>query len=81
MSTTDSVFLIIAAIGISLFTFLTSIFIIYIFVTVHRIFKKTEMVIDGVESATNMIKEISEKKALSSIVKLISLVSGISKKE
>jgi len=81
MSTTDSVFLIIAAVGIIMFTILASIFIIYIFVTVHRIFKKTEMVIDGVESATNLLKEISEKKAINSIVKLISLFSNTAKKE
>jgi len=81
MSTTDSVFLIIAAVGISVYTILASLVIVYVFLTVHRILKKTEMVIDGVESATNMIREISEKKTLSSIVKLISLVSNIAKKE
>ena len=66
MTTIDTVFIIITAVAISLFFLIFTGLVIYFWILFRRIAKKAELAIEGVESVTELIKEIggSNKKRM-----------------
>lgn len=80
MSTIDSVFLIITAISISLFFILFATLIIYLLVTYHRIIKKAEIAINGVENATSILREVGQNGSIKSLYKIVKFIIHLNNK-
>jgi len=81
MNTLDSVLLIVVSSILSLFFLVTSLFIIYMWVTFRRITKKAEMAINNVENISHVINDISASKSTYSVIKLFKLIFKLSRKD
>ena len=80
MSTLDSTFIIIGTVCISLFFLISTALAIYAWVIFHRLAKKAELALEGVESVASVIRDIGKSKSTLNIAKLLKFVFRLSKR-
>ena len=80
MSTVDSVFIIITGIAVSLFFIIGTLAIIYAWVVLSRIAKKTEAAIDSVEEVGHLITKAGKTGGVATLFYLLKQMVRFSKK-
>lgn len=71
MNTLESILLIITAVCISLFFVIGTLVTIYLWIIIRRMIKKAEFAIYSVETASNIIKEVRNKKRALSVFSVL----------
>jgi uncharacterized protein YoxC len=80
MSTLDSDFLIIGTVCISLFFIIAIALAVYAWITFHRIVKKAELAIEGVESVAQVIRDVGKSGSAVNLAKLLKFIFRLSRR-
>ncbi len=80
MNLFDRTVLDVAGIMFSLFFLVALVFIVYVWVSYHRMLKKAVLALDSVESVGRMIKEVGTKSSASVVLKFLKFIFSASRK-
>ena len=80
MSSLDSDFLIAGTVCIGLFFIIATALMLYTWVIFHRIVKKAELAIEGVESVAQVIREVGKSGSAAGLGKLLKFIFRLSKR-